>query len=132
MPAYEIETTRFGVVPIEAGDVVHFPEGLPGFEDSLDWALLAESDAAELGWLQSLDCAEVAVAVVNPRMFVADYEVRVARGELQKLAIDSPQDACVLTTLSKDGGRLSLNLKAPLLINIHRRVARQVVNLNDF
>src|SRR5207248_5198087 len=88
MPAMEITTTRFGSVAIEPDDVIFFPTGILGLDGCLHWVLLADAQSDTLGWLQSTTHCDVALAVVSPRRFVPDYQVRIARGELAPLAIE--------------------------------------------
>ena len=83
----DITTTRFGTVTIDDEDVLTFVDGLIGMEDCRRWALLADAQNSALGWLQSLDRPEVALAVVCPRRFVADYRVRVARRDVEPLGL---------------------------------------------
>ncbi|HEX3725399.1 MAG TPA: flagellar assembly protein FliW, partial [Pirellulales bacterium] len=80
---------------------------------------------------QSTERAEIALAVVSPRRFAPGYEVRIPRGELQPLALDSLESAHVLAVVSKNEERITLNLKAPLIINLARRLGRQVINNAD-
>jgi flagellar assembly factor FliW len=127
----EIGTTRFGSLAIEANDVIRFPAGLLGLDGCQDWVLLADAENPSLGWMQSVTHADVALAVVSPRRFVPDYQVRLMRKELESLALDSPQSAHVLTIVSKNEQTISLNLKAPLLINLERRLGRQVITGGD-
>ena len=126
----DIRTTRFGTVEVEPDDIILFPSGLPGVEPSRHWVLLADSENGALGWLQSVARPELAFAVVSPRRFVPDYQVRVHRGEIQPLQLPAPHDAQVLVIVSKSGNTLTANLKAPLLFNLERRLGRQVV-VND-
>ena len=72
----------------------------------------------------------VALPVVSPRRFVPSYQVRVNRNQLSALELSAPDEAFVLTVVSRHEGRLTLNLKAPLIINLDRRLGRQVVT-ND-
>lgn len=126
-----INTTRFGTVTIEDADVLTFVDGLIGMEDCRQWVLLADAQNPALGWLQSLDRPEVALGVVSPRRFVPDYQVRVARREIQPLGLADPQDAQVLAIVSYAGGSLTLNLKAPLVIHVAERRGRQIVARDD-
>jgi flagellar assembly factor FliW len=123
----EINTTRFGRLVIETGDVIHFPEGLLGLPECRDWVLLADAQNEAVAWMQSLDRAEVALGVVSPRRFVPTYRMRVARSELEPLQLETTQSAGVLTIVSKNEASITLNLKAPLVINAERRLGRQVV-----
>jgi flagellar assembly factor FliW len=122
-----LSTTRFGTVDYESGDVLRFPEGLPGFETCQEWILLADSETDLLGWLQAIDFPDVALAVVSPRRFVPEYQVRVDSRELAPLALDDPSAAQVLVVVSEHDDELTLNLKAPLVFNLERGLGRQTV-----
>jgi flagellar assembly factor FliW len=126
-----ISTTRFGGLAIEQGDVLTFVDGLIGMEACRHWVLLADAQNAALGWLQSLDRPEVALAVVSPRRFVPDYRVRVARRDILPLGLAEPRDAQVLVIISHAEGSLALNLKAPLVIHLEQRMGRQIVARDD-
>src|SRR3954464_10743151 len=127
----KISTSRFGNVTIQDADVLTFVDGLIGMEDCRRWVLLADAQNSALGWLQSLDRPEVALGVVSPRRFVADYQVRVAKREIAPLGLENPNDAQVLVIISNVGAALALNLKAPLVIHLAGRIGRQIVARDD-
>ena len=126
-----ITTSRFGRIDVDAGDILRFPSGLPGLEDCREWALLADASNDALGWLQSTTRGDVALAVVSPRRFVPDYQVRIPRSELAPLAIGDIRQAQVVLVVSQNGKSLTLNLKAPIVINLEARTGRQVVASGD-
>jgi flagellar assembly factor FliW len=128
----DIQTTRFGTIAIEADDILRFPTGLMGLEDCQQWVLLADAQNDALGWLQSTARPEIALAVVTPRRFVPDYQLRVLRSELAPLAIGRMQDAKVLVIVGKNDRSITLNLKAPLVLNLDTRLGRQVVANNEY
>ena len=123
----EISTTRFGMVTIDDEDVLTFVDGLIGMEDCCRWALLADAQNSALGWLQSIDRPDVALAVVSPRRFVADYQVRVARRDVEPLGLATATEAQVLAIVNQAGDSLALNLKAPLVVHVTTRLGRQIV-----
>jgi flagellar assembly factor FliW len=127
----DITTIRFGTVTIEQEDILTFVDGLIGMEDCRQWALLADSQNDALGWLQSLDRSEVALAVVSPRRFVPDYKVRVGRRDIEPLGLPSAEDAQVLAILNQVNDTLVINLKAPLVVHVGERVGRQIVAKDD-
>jgi flagellar assembly factor FliW len=127
----KITTTRFGAVTIEDADVLTFVDGLIGMEDCRRWVLLADAQNSALGWLQSLDRPDVALGVVSPRRFVPDYQVRVARREIQPLGLQNPSEAQILAIVSHSDNGLALNLKAPLVIHVAERLGRQIVARDD-
>ncbi len=126
-----IDTTRFGAVAIEPCDVIQFPAALAGLDGCIDWVLLADAHNEKLAWLQSTTRPEIALAVVGPRRFVPEYQVRVARSELAAVALEPHDPICVLAIVNKHDRSITLNLKAPLLINFERRIGRQVISGGD-
>lgn len=127
----EISTCRFGSLEIEAEDVIHFPAGILGLEACQKWVLLADGQNDALGWLQSTQRPEIALAVASPRRFVPEYQIRIARRELGPLKLDQIEDAKVLVIVSRNDRAITLNLKAPLVFNLVDRVAAQVVAKDD-
>ena len=94
--------------------------------------LLADAQNSALGWLQSLDRPEVALGVVSPRRFVPDYQVRVARREIQPLGLQDPNERTGAGDCQpRRAMRLALNLKAPLVIHLAERLGRQIVARDD-
>lgn len=127
----QINTTRFGPVAIEPEDVIDFPAGLVGLEAARHWVLLGDAENDALGWLQSTTQPEMALAVVSPRRFVPSYQVRLPGRELAPLCLDRVTDAQVLVVVGKRDATITLNLKAPLVINLDRHLGRQVINNQD-
>jgi flagellar assembly factor FliW len=123
----DITTSRFGKVTIDDEDVLTFVDGLIGMEDCRRWALLADAQNNALGWLQSLERPEVALAVVCPQRFVSDYRARVSRRDVEPLGLTAATDAQVLAIVNQAGDSLALNLKAPLVIHVTTRLGRQIV-----
>lgn len=152
----DVTTTRFGTISVQKIDLLHFERGLIGLEQCRSWILLADGQNGSLGWLQNVDHTEVAVAIVSPRVFVSDYQLRVASHELPGLLpaiypMDGPcpdsssecpspeihssgstQDVQVVVIVSRQPEGLSLNLKAPLIINVQTRQGCQVVSRDDY
>ena len=123
----EIHSTRLGPIQVEPDDLIHFPEGLVGFGDCRRWVLLADAQNDALAWMQSVDRPEVTLAVVSPRRFVPGFRMHVARRELEPLRLEQPQAARVLAIVGKTDRSVTLNLKAPLVINLDLRLGRQVI-----
>ena len=127
----QLFTTRFGSIPIDSDDVLRFPSGIVGFEDLDRWVLLGDSENEAVAWLQSVARPDVAVPVVSPRRFAPGYRVRVPRGELAPLEMAAPDQAFVLVVVATDGLRLTINLRAPIIINLDRRLGRQATTSDE-
>ena len=125
-----ISTSRFGSVSVKPDDVVTFASGLIGYESCKQWVLMADAESNSIGWLQCVQLPEVAMAVISPRRFLPDYHVRVSRSQLAPLDLSDVDQAFVLNVLAMNAGRLTVNLRAPVLINLNRRLGRQMIT-ND-
>jgi flagellar assembly factor FliW len=127
----QVRTTRFANVEVQAEDLIRFPEGVLGLSDCHTWVLLADAQNDALGWLQSTTRPEVALAVVSPRRFVPQYQLRVYRRELASLELTGPEGAQVLVIVAKNERGITLNLKAPVVMNLDKRLGRQVIANGD-
>jgi flagellar assembly factor FliW len=58
---------------------------------------------------------------------VPGYQVRLARSQLTPLELAALDHAFVLTVLSKNQGYVTVNLRSPVIINLDRRIGRQVI-----
>ena len=127
----KIHTTRFGSIEIEPDDILFFRNGLIGFEDCRHWVLLADSDNSSVAWLQSMQHSDIALPVVSPRRFVSGYQVRLEPGDVDMLQLTAVEQAFVLSVVSRNEDNLTLNLRAPLVVNLDRRVGSQVVTVDS-
>lgn len=127
-----INTTRFGRLDFDPNDRLIFAGGILGLEGCREWVLLADADNEALGWLQSAERREIALAVVSPRPFVPGFQLRTSRSELAPLELTDLRQAQLLVIVGKNDTGVTLNLKAPLVINLERRLGRQVIANNDY
>jgi flagellar assembly factor FliW len=127
----QINTSRFGAIEIEPEDILLFSRGLFAFENHRHWVLLSDDCNDGVAWLQSLNDPEVALPMVSPRKYVPGYQVRLLRSQLTPLELAALDQAFVLNVLSQDAGQLTINLKAPVMVNLDRRIGRQIVTVDE-
>jgi flagellar assembly factor FliW len=123
----DIHTTRFGTLSVHPQDELLFPQGLVGLESCRRWVVLTDAENPALGWLQSIDHGHVALGIVSPRRFVPEYQLRVDRDDLRTLELDTVRDAEVVVIACRQPNGLTLNLRAPLVINVEKRRGCQVI-----
>ena len=126
-----IETSRFGNVEIEVDDVLSFPLGILGYADYRRWVILADSDNPAVAWLQSLDRSDMAMAIVSPRRFLKDYQVKITPKHVAPLLLTSVEQAHTFCMVSKHETRLTMNLRAPIIVNLDRGIGIQVVTSDE-
>jgi flagellar assembly factor FliW len=126
-----IETQRFGTLQVDERELFLFPQGLIGLETLRQWILVADPENPVVAWLQSASRGDQALAMISPRMFVAEYRVHVPRRSLEVLQLRNDHRTYVLTTLSGKRGAVTTNLRAPVIVNLDRRLGCQVVTGDD-
>jgi flagellar assembly factor FliW len=123
----QFSTSRFGAVDIRPEDILLFSRGVIGFEDHRHWVLLADGSNDAVAWLQSLSDEAVALPLVSPRRFVPGYRVQITRNQLTPLELAVLDHAFVLVVLSYHQGTPTINLRAPVVVNLDRRIGRQLL-----
>ena len=124
-----IQTTRFGSVEIGSTDIIDFPEGILGFAGLRKFVLLDDPGDEIFAWLQSCESAAVAFPILEPTLFNSQYKVNLTRMDLELLGLTKEKIPMIfaIVTIPEDPRLMTANLKAPVVINVDKRIARQVV-----
>lgn len=122
-----VNTTRFGQVEVSQEHVILIPQGLIGFETCRHWVILPDPTNADVAWLQSVSQGQVALPIMSPRKLATEYKVNLSRRQLTPISVHASDRVFVMTIISKTGRTLTTNLRSPIVINMTRRLACQVV-----
>jgi len=129
-----LNTRHFGEIVVREEDIITFEEGLPGFEDEKKFVILDTCAPGEAGepvfrWLQCVDNPMLAFAIADPFVFVPEYEVELDEDVIEPLEIEKESDVVLyaITVVPGDIRKTSINLKAPLVINIKNNKGMQVI-----
>lgn len=125
------DTSRFGTLVLPDDKIIHFPDGLYGFEGEKKFALLPFDPNIEspMEWLQSLKTPGLAFVVTDPFLFVPNYKVVTTVDERQRLKMNERSEVKIraIVTIPEVYTEMTANLVAPLVINTDAMIARQVV-----
>ncbi len=125
--ALRIVSRRFGSFEVPEASVLHFPQGLVGFARLQRYVVLDHRPGSPFKWMLSIDDPELAFAVANPGELVADYQPPLA---LAARLLNTAPDALalfVIVTIPSDPTRMTVNLMAPVVVDLRTREARQIV-----
>jgi flagellar assembly factor FliW len=124
-----IQTSRFGSVSVTAEDIIEFPEGILGFADLRKFVLLDDPSDEIFAWLQSAEAPQIAFPVLEPELFSQAYHVALTKHDMEALNMtaNSRTRCFTIVTIPEDVTQMTANLKAPIVINIEKRCARQCV-----
>ncbi len=122
-----VQTTRFGQVDAQQEQIIVFPQGLIGFEACRHWLIIPDPSNTDVAWLQSMSQVQVALPMVSPRKFAPDYKVNLSKRDLALLNLRNTDRLYVMTIVSKSGKTLTANLRSPVLFNLSKGLACQVI-----
>jgi len=130
----EIETRQFGNITIDEDKIIKVPKGIPGFPGMERYILLDHEAIRPFLSLQSVEDGGLAFYLMDPFLFKSDYKVDVEpyitemkweEGDRDKIFI-----YVILNVADNDPKKITANLIGPLLINIKKNQAVQMLVSN--
>ncbi|WP_313563566.1 flagellar assembly protein FliW [Ruminiclostridium cellobioparum] len=125
-----IETTHFGKIEIDQADILNFEEGIIGFEDVKQFGIIdSEDPESPFKWIQAIDKPELAFALVDPFKIKKDYDFDLKDEAVEYLGVKDASELMVfsIVVVPEDIKKISMNLKAPLIINRTNNKAAQII-----
>ena len=124
-----LSTTRFGDIDIDESRAILMKGGILGFEHLKRYVFLVQDEEILFCWFQSVDDGSLAFVVINPFIINPDYNPIIQDDDVELLEIELPEDVTLMSivTIHPDPFKVTANLKAPIVINVKKRLGRQVI-----
>jgi flagellar assembly factor FliW len=135
-----LNTKNFGEIEIDESKVIYFELGLPGFENYKKFILINEQSnqneqekQLSFWWLQSIDDSNISFAVIDAFLIFPDYNPLINIDLIQDLGEYTQEDLLTynIVVIPEDIEKISVNLKAPIVINRVTKKAKQVIVNNE-
>lgn len=129
-----LATKAFGTIEIAPSSIFSFPEGLYGFPDDREYALLEGKPDSPFLWLQSTSEEHLAFILIDPRVLMPGYTPAVPKAELEQLGVTTAAECRVFTivTIPQNAPEeMTVNLQGPILLSDERQIGRQVISDRD-
>lgn len=115
---------------ITVSEAVNFPDGIPGFESCRQWVVAAE-EATPLRRLHAIDGPEASFLAIDPRAVLDGYRCDLSAADRRRLgATDTEPLLWLSIVMMEPGGALTVNLRAPIVINPRTMTGQQVLPHN--
>jgi flagellar assembly factor FliW len=127
-------STRFGSFEVRDESILTFPSGLLGFPEQQRYVILDHDTEAPFKWLQSVEEPALAFVILDPALFHPGYHIDVPADALTEIRAGEREDLAVvviLTIPSDDPGRITANLRGPLVISHKTKLGKQLVLSED-
>lgn len=128
-----IQTTYFGEVEIDTTHILNFQFGLPGFENEKEFILLPLEENSVFQILQSVRTAGLAFIITNPYEITTNYSFELEEATIHALQINDEKEVAVfaIVSLKETIAKSTVNLKAPIVLNMTNQKAKQVILNNE-
>ncbi|MCB0359346.1 MAG: flagellar assembly protein FliW [Bdellovibrionales bacterium] len=122
----KVRTSRFGDFDVDASAVIEIVGGIIGFPGLTKFIMLDYNPP--FSWLQSTEAPDLAFVVVNGAEFGDNYRFPVPIGD-RELDINEDDEVAIINLVSvrPDPSMTTVNLKAPVVVNLRTKRGRQVV-----
>lgn len=134
----QVPSQALGAIEVRPDSLISFCEPLAGFPECTAYALIEhtrESGTASgsIFWLQAVERPFHAFVVTDPWGVHPEYAPEISDADAGQLELGSFEDARVfgILTVPLTPSEITINLRAPVVVNVARRLAKQVVVLND-
>ena len=131
-------TRLFGTIDVADEKIITMERGMIGFPNLTHFALIFDEEKKDkkfkIMWLQSMDDGDVAFPVADPIQIKEDYKPLVNEEIIAPLVEMTEENTYILVTVTvpKKVEDFSVNLKAPIVINMTSHKGAQIITEDDF
>jgi flagellar assembly factor FliW len=112
---------------------ITFEKGIPGFEDIKEYELKELESNPIFKELNSVKEKGLGFVVISPFDIDDKYEINLNDNIIRELNISTSNDVMILNilTLGQTLEKTTVNMKAPLIININNGLGKQIILQNE-
>ena len=131
-------TRLFGTIDVADDKIITMERGMIGFPDLTHFALIFDEEKEDkkfkIMWLQSMDDGDVAFPVADPLTVKEDYQPMVNEEIIAPLGEMTVENTYILVTVTvpRKVEDFSINLKAPIVVNIGTNRGAQIITEDDY
>lgn len=125
----KLNTKYHGVLNYDKKDTIIFKKGIPGFEDLKKFILIPAEENHLFYILHSIENTDIGIVVASPFNALEDYEFDLDDDRAHELNIKSIKDVLIMNTVTLNSKleNITINLKAPIVININQNIGEQLI-----
>ena len=130
----KLESRLFGPIDYEPEDIIHFPTGLPSFNDEHQFLLIPMDQNGHGPFcLQSILTPALTFILMNPFSLYPSYTPILRSSERKDLGVSRDEDLCfyVLCAMKRPIQTSTVNMKCPIALNPDTKTAFQIILETD-
>lgn len=112
---------------------IFFEQGIPGLEKYKKFEISSIERNDKFKMITSIDDSNIGFVAISPFELKKDYEIDLNDEIIKELDVDNPKEVLLLNlvTLGKTLEKSTVNLKAPIIINIKNNKGKQLIIQED-
>ncbi len=132
-----IKTKNFGNIDINEENIYTFDCGIPAFEDLKKFTIIQQEDNSGIKplfcWLQSIEDPETSFVIMDVYDIIPDYNPLVYDSDLESIGEVKEDNLLIynIVVIPQTVSKMSVNLKAPVVINLTTKKGKQMVVKNE-
>ncbi len=134
-PFYKGEQVKanFDNLVYSQDDVIHFDDGIPGFEKNRDFVIVKDENYAPFEWLVCVDGTRLRFAMLNPMIVDPEYNPCITKSQIEGLGLETPEDILMycFVTIAPNPSDSTINFMGPVIINTTMKKGRQLILENS-
>lgn len=128
----KINTRVFGEIEIDNDKIITLHNGAIGYPELTQFYLIYNEEGETndgIKWMQSIENPEFALMVVDPLIAMQEYNPAIKSEMLDTIGEYKEDETLVLVTVTapKEIAEISINLKAPFVINTTTKEGVQII-----
>ena len=128
----KIATSQFGEIEFSEDSLIYFPKGTIGFEKCRRFLLVEDDSYQPFRGLMSVDKQKVSFPVLNPFVINSEFGKKLPSDLVKRLfSAEERIDIFCVVNLNCEGGKATINLKSPIIIDHQRKRGEQIVLDSD-
>ena len=125
----ELITKQHGTFTYNEEDIITFKKGIMGLENLKKFIIADIKENTVFKILQSIEDEDVGLVIISPFEVKNNYEIELKENLTENLSISSQKEVMLYNTvtINSDVHKITVNLKAPIVINMDKKLGEQII-----
>lgn len=128
-----LNSPKLGKFEYTDDDLITMVSPILGFNELSDFLFISSKEFYPFSYFQSVQDVNVTFILADIKVFFPDYSPKFNKSEFKVLQIEEESDMEIfgLVVVKDDPQKATINLKAPLVINSKKKLAKQIILDDD-
>ncbi|MEF3255244.1 MAG: flagellar assembly protein FliW [Deferribacterales bacterium] len=129
----ELFSLKYGKIEYSEKDLIYMTNPIPGFINLYDYIVISTEENIPFYVFHSTEDPSVSFIIVDIKLFFPDYNPNLHKRDLKILQAKSEKDLKLfgIVVVPSNPKEATVNLKAPLVINFEKKLAKQIILEDD-